>query len=128
MTRSRELIRDEVDVKVHVLNCILEERERQEVLKAQGKFPHSCADNVPPSFCLPILMEEVGEVAREINDHRDKGETLHLLEELIQVAAVAMAWAEGITSRMRGALNDHSHAGKSSAGAPEQPANDISAA
>lgn len=46
---------------------------------------------VPNSDKLVVLVEEVGEVARAICDG-DADD--HLLEELVQVAAVATAWAE----------------------------------
>lgn len=42
---------------------------------------------------LAILMEEVGEVATETFS---SGSLQHLREELIQVAAVAVAWIESI--------------------------------
>lgn len=45
---------------------------------------------------LPILVEEVGEVAREICDHGY--DRTHLRDELIQVAAMAQAWADAIGS------------------------------
>jgi NTP pyrophosphatase (non-canonical NTP hydrolase) len=48
-----------------------------------------------------ILAEEVGEVAREFNEghHRGTGPDLALLrKELIQVAAMAAAWADRIGS------------------------------
>jgi hypothetical protein len=41
---------------------------------------------------LTILTEEVGEVARAIHDGDDK----NLRDELVQVAAVAIAWLEAI--------------------------------
>lgn len=40
---------------------------------------------------LSILTEEVGEVARALNDDKDKDE---IRKELVQVAAVAVAWLE----------------------------------
>lgn len=62
---------------------------------------------------LSVLMEEVGEVAREFNEarHRTHGGLLAQLEretaidlqalrkELIQVAAMAVAWADVIPAR-----------------------------
>jgi len=51
---------------------------------------------------LPVLVEEVGEVARALCDFRhaakaDKSELrAHLQEELIQVAAMAAAWIDAI--------------------------------
>lgn len=46
-----------------------------------------------------ILAEEVGEVANEFNEARHEGrevDTVKLREELIQVAAMATAWADAI--------------------------------
>lgn len=40
---------------------------------------------------LAILLEEVGEVAKELNEGRDPG---CLVEELVDVAAVCAKWAE----------------------------------
>lgn len=48
---------------------------------------------------LAILVEEVGEVAMEFNDarHDDQGvDVWALRKELIQVAAMAVAWADEI--------------------------------
>jgi NTP pyrophosphatase (non-canonical NTP hydrolase) len=44
---------------------------------------------------LPILMEEVGEVAHWWT-YDSHGELKHLRKELIQVAAMAIAWIESI--------------------------------
>ena len=83
------------------------ERLRQEQLKAEGRFKHTCADpEMNHVECLAVLVEEVGEVARAalelgglVSDkHRDKVECeLDLYKELIQVAAVAVAWAERLS-------------------------------
>lgn len=46
---------------------------------------------------LGILTEEVGEVAKEVNEiHFRCGSFSNLRDELIQVAAVATAWVESI--------------------------------
>ena len=74
-----------------VLAEVGRERSRQEQLKAEGKFTYTCADaEMTDGQRLAVLVEEVGEVARAMND--GKG----LREELIQVAAVAVAWVEAI--------------------------------
>ena len=72
------------------------EIERQRKLKVAGKFRFSCQDDIPLSQKLAILMEEIGEVAEcvveaEINEK--EGWLDDLQTELIQVAAVATAWA-----------------------------------
>lgn len=43
---------------------------------------------------LSILLEEVGEVAKEVNELHEPGAQQRLREELVQVAAVAVAWLE----------------------------------
>ena len=77
-----------------VLIDVAAERLRQEGLKASGKFPATCADPIPDGAKLAILMEEVGEVARAINDRQSRDE---LRAELVQVAAVAVAWLEAMS-------------------------------
>lgn len=76
-----------------ILSDVEAERFRQEELCALGKFEHTCAH---PEWTdrqrLPVLVEEVGEVARAIQT----GDLDNLREELVQVAAVAVAWVEAI--------------------------------
>lgn len=87
-----------------VLAEVAEERARQEEMKAQGRFQYTCADEGMNNFeRFAVLGEEVGEVAREaltlpgIRLARDTEGTVQALrKELIQVAAVAVAWAEGL--------------------------------
>lgn len=85
------------DSMVAILDMVASERGRQEFLKAEGKFAYSCADKeISHSEALTVLTEEVGEAAHEVNEgiggrYIDKR---RLLKELIQVAAVAVAWAE----------------------------------
>lgn len=48
---------------------------------------------------LAILVEEVGEVARELNDRIVNNRALdrdHLVKELIQVGAMALTWVEAL--------------------------------
>lgn len=59
---------------------------RQERVRQQAKYPDD--RNLPPLFWHAILSEEVGEVARGILE----GDHENVKEELIQVAAVAIAW------------------------------------
>lgn len=77
-----------------ILASIEFERARQTTLLEKGLIPEDIADViVGDETKLSVLMEEVGEVAREINE----GPNLdRLKKELIQVAAVAVAWAESI--------------------------------
>lgn len=84
-----------------VLQDIYRERLRQEQLKAEGRFPHTCADPELSHFeRLPILAEEFGEVGRALNELAGLANDKHgvdLRKELIQVAAVAAAWAEALS-------------------------------
>lgn len=58
-----------------------------------GKSAEEMAYDDP--LWLPVLTEELGEVAREICDHRFSRP--HALRaELIQVAAMAQAWADSL--------------------------------
>lgn len=66
----------------------------------EGKFPWTCkAARVSHEKKLAVLTEEVGEVARAIQDlwaDRTEAKRAHLREELVQVAAVAVAWLESM--------------------------------
>lgn len=74
------------------IDAILVERVRQNGLKRAGKFPWTCADEAPSSAKYCVLAEEVGEVARALND----GNPDNLKDELVQVAAVCLAWLEAL--------------------------------
>lgn len=85
-----------------VLDDVLKERKRQEWLREQGKFSWTCATvnrEVKPSDKYAVLAEEVGEVAREIVEGLPEGvgvDKAKLREELVQVAAVCVAWVEAL--------------------------------
>ncbi len=83
-------------MQVRVLDDVITERLRQDRLKRTGKFEYTCADAEPkPSQKLAILAEEFGEVAREVCvglKHPINNPALY--NELIQVAAVCVAWCE----------------------------------
>lgn len=56
--------------------------------------------NHDPFFWFSILSEEVGEVAQDINDAKLKNDPSFLIKaqtELVQVAAVAVAFAESLS-------------------------------
>lgn len=80
------------------------ERERQRKLLEEGEiFFDVAAVREDDGAKLSVLVEEVGEVARAMNDAGDQAELRDYLaslkplqEELVQVAAVAVAWAEAI--------------------------------
>lgn len=72
---------------------IQDERWRQECKVQTGKIPWDCADpSVEDDRKLAVLGEEFGEVAKALIE----GDGLR--DELIQVAAVALAWAESLTA------------------------------
>jgi hypothetical protein len=105
-----------------VLEEIRDERQRQERLKNESKFLWTCADNLiavrnpantthVPRYIthqdkMTVLAEEVGEAAREVCDamialdkslvHDHSEHVKKLRKELVQVAAVAVAWVESI--------------------------------
>jgi hypothetical protein len=75
------------------LRAVTAERLRQVQLKTEGRFEHTCADpEATDGYRLTVLVEEVGEVARAVLESDGRG----LREELVQVAAVAVAWIEGL--------------------------------
>lgn len=108
-----------------ILQAVYDERVRQEALKKTGKFLWSCADNGFRKVCdggrsevqctiteaekLVVLAEEFGEVSREVMEEiigNDRDDAAHadasiarLRKELIQVAAVAVAWVESLDAR-----------------------------
>jgi NTP pyrophosphatase (non-canonical NTP hydrolase) len=90
-----------------VLEDVGVERARQEQRKAEGRFTHTCANPSPGAMTnaekLTVLVEEVGEVAREVltqDGRRLARDTIGTREalrmELVQVAAVAVAWVEAL--------------------------------
>lgn len=101
-----------------ILGAILDERHRQEELGRSGTRPgwQTCAD---PDMVggddrrVAVLTEEVGEVARAVLERfylesraAETGarldpaiEDMRLREELVQVAAVAVAWLEALEVR-----------------------------
>jgi NTP pyrophosphatase (non-canonical NTP hydrolase) len=85
-----------------VLDLIAAERERQEQLHAGKKLQgaHCSARGVSNAAKLAVLTEDVGEVAKQINEGtlltKDRAK---LRKELIQVAAVATGWAESLDER-----------------------------
>ena len=80
---------------------VIAERERQEELKAAGKISFNVAaptaSNCPK---LSVLAEEFGEVAHQVTDlleNNGRGSVAELRKELIQLAAVSVAWIESLT-------------------------------
>lgn len=89
---------------LRTLDLVRAERSRQVRLLEDRKIPFDCADTkASREQKLSVLVEEVGEVARVVceasqthdGDLLGQGEHARKLrEELVQVAAVATAWAE----------------------------------
>ena len=87
-----------------VLQLIADERARHDRLVADQDLPFNCAS--PGIFLgtkMLVLAEEFGEVARPCQDlyrgeceAKHKSSRDHLREELVQLAAVAAAWAESL--------------------------------
>lgn len=83
---------------LQVVADITDERERQYALIMAGTIPMPCEDPATPdAYRLGVLVEEVGEVAKEVHEGSAATVDEHrLYDELVQVAAVATAWAEGL--------------------------------
>ncbi|WP_367897432.1 hypothetical protein AB3N61_09370 [Leptospira sp. WS58.C1] len=85
---------------IRIFEYVLFERDRQEELLKKGKFQYNAATKgIRAKAKLPILVEEVGEVAKVINEMSDQGianDPAELKKELIQIAAVCFAWIESI--------------------------------
>lgn len=97
-----------------VVEAIYKERQRQEELRRSGKFLWTCAaPEISYAKKLSVLAEEFGELSREVvehgitedkyrqealvmPDHREQHFRKAMREELIQIAAVAAAWAESL--------------------------------
>ena len=101
---------------VEIFNRILLERQRQEKLKAEGRFPYTAADDIPLLAKNGILGEEAGEVSTAClnyegfsRDYEPNGLT-EIHKELIQVAAVALAFLEGISDEFGQPLEEQVYA------------------
>lgn len=84
----------------YVLSLVVDERERQDRLKDQGRFKYTCSDpEMTHPERLAVLVEEVGEAGHEVNEaiggHRPL-DLQKLRKELVEVAAVTVAWIEAV--------------------------------
>ena len=84
----------------HVLPAVYAE-VRDERVRAHAKHGATSMEGLPIGDMtrLAILVEEVGEVSKEFNEarHDDRPvDEARLRKELIQVAAMAVAWADVI--------------------------------
>lgn len=80
------------------LNAIQMEATRAHILHGEN----SMLGPATSDRRMTILTEEVGEVAKEINDAKVEGREIdydHLVKELIQVGAMAGTWIEAIEGR-----------------------------
>ncbi|KKM76519.1 hypothetical protein LCGC14_1379350 [marine sediment metagenome] len=87
-----------------VLIDVMEEINRQDSLARAGKFGGThILPGGPDSDRLTVLVEEVGEVAKEMNEERaGNGTPGKLYEELVQAAACAAAWATAHLEELSG--------------------------
>lgn len=97
--KQEELLREVI------FNHINNERNRQEQLKKTGRFDFSCSDpGITNAGRLAVLVEEVGEAAHEVNEGIGLPMNCRFIDlerlrkELIEVAAVTVAWIEAIDS------------------------------
>jgi len=75
-----------------VIEMVEAERRRQEDLWVNGRLEWiASVRDCPNELRLAALVEEVGEVAKAFHDGED------VRTELVHVAAVAVAWLEGIS-------------------------------
>ena len=99
---------------LNIYGAIQNERRRQEDLKRSGKFDFTCASlNVLTTAKLAVLAEEFGEVSKEVVEqlietqkyakenmvypkNRKEYRKAELRKELVQVAAVCVAWLESL--------------------------------
>jgi len=82
------------------------ERDRQEQLRAEGRFKFTCASPLMPwGMKLAALVEEVGEVATDSmaleGVVQETATPKGLYKELSQVAAICVAWMESIDNENR---------------------------
>lgn len=86
-----------------VLEDVAAECRRQDVLKAQGRFKYHCGDSeMTDGERILVLGEEFGEACRAALENAALANDKHRLvlrAELVQIAAVATKWIEGIDAR-----------------------------
>lgn len=85
--------------RANIFAAIDRERARQAMLKAAGRFPATCADpTMPLGHKLAVLAEEFGEISYEVCEALagHPAAASDLRAELVQVAAVCVAWIESM--------------------------------
>ena len=87
-----------------VLGDVAAEIDRQDHLARAGKFGGThILPGGPDADRLGVLVEEVGEVAKEVNEEKmGQGEPGKKYDELVQTAACAVAWATAHLEEMEG--------------------------
>ncbi len=87
-----------------VVADVVREIARQDDLARDGKFGDThILPGGPNADRLIVLVEEVGEVAKELNEARaGQGISGKLYEELVQTAACAVAWASAHLEGLEG--------------------------
>jgi hypothetical protein len=86
----------------YLLALILRERERQERLRQEGRFKHTLNEVlIQEPEKLAVIMEEVGEIGKNVLRRAylvSDGDpsTPALLDELLQTAALCLAWGEAL--------------------------------
>jgi NTP pyrophosphatase (non-canonical NTP hydrolase) len=79
-----------INKRIQIFERISIERERQDELH---EFPHNIR--------LAVLMEEVGEIAKELQEKDEYKNVINLYIELIQTAAVCVRWIEEIGKELK---------------------------
>lgn len=92
------------DVTESTVRADIFDEVRAERARAHAKHGDTSMESSAPDTLrrLAILTEEVGEVAKEFNDAEHDGRSVDqtkLRKELIQVAAMAAAWADACEVR-----------------------------
>jgi NTP pyrophosphatase (non-canonical NTP hydrolase) len=96
--RSAEEMAEDIRELEEIFEDVGAETQRQKRLKSAGKFEHT-PEEVTTLEALPMLMEEVGEVARSLCESR-----LDRYSELLQVAAIAVRMAQRVRRQIEGHL------------------------
>lgn len=95
------------------VGLVSRERVHQLRLKAEGRFDYTASDiEVSETLKLLMIQEEVGEVARNIMARAgivtDGDPTTEaLVKELVQVAALSLAFVEGLLKRSSQLVDKH---------------------
>jgi NTP pyrophosphatase (non-canonical NTP hydrolase) len=79
-----------INKRMQIFERISIERERQDELH---EFPHHIR--------LAVLMEEVGEIAKELQEKDEYKNVINLYIELIQTAAVCVRWIEELSKELK---------------------------